>query len=59
MTPATMLVPKKTRVGCSHSSTVRDEPNSNLPKQSRAQTRGMLAPPHQELPDLREGEKKR
>jgi hypothetical protein len=33
MTPATMLVPKKTRVVCSHSSTVTADPNSNLGKQ--------------------------
>jgi hypothetical protein len=30
--PATMLVPKKTRVGCAHNSTVTDEANSNLKK---------------------------
>ena len=33
MMPAMMLVPKNTRVVCSHSSTVADEPNSNLRNQ--------------------------
>ncbi len=60
--PAIILVPKKTRVVCTHNSTVIAERNSNLPKkvtragQSAHGTRELR---HQEFPDLRNGEKKR